>query len=356
MRLTLRILLALIALALVIASFLPVVETNAWWVRMMDFPRLQLLIALVVTGTLLLLLARGAWGATVLLLSGIVGAIAYHGVKLWPYLPGEAEVAACPAERRFSVMVANVKLGNRKAEPLLDIVRERQPDLFLAMETDEWWDRALSTLDGEMPYKVQRITGSYFGIHLFSRLPLSEKEVRSPVEQDAPAVVADVALPGGETARFIGVHPRPPHPSQSSAGRDAQLMWAALTAREGRGNGLPTIVAGDLNAVPWESTLERMQRVGGLVDPRQRFGFIPTYDAGSWWMAWPLDQVLHDDAISVIDVERLADFGSDHYPYAATLCLASSSDEAPELEEGDLEEAKATIEAALAGAPESAGD
>lgn len=354
MRRILRILLALIALTLVTASFLPLIETNAWWVRMADFPRLQLLISLAVVGLLLVAVGRGAWVPTLALLAGVLGAIAYHGTKIGPYLPGQTAVAAtCSQNERLSVMVANVKLGNRQANALLEIVRRRKPDLLLAMETDEWWDGALAPLSDAMPYKIQKITGSYFGMHLFSRLPLSESVVVFPVEQDAPAIVADVALPGGKAVRFIGVHPRPPHPSQSSTGRDAQLLRAALAARDAEH---PAVVAGDFNAVPWERTAERMQRIGQLIDPREQFGFIPTYDAQSWWMSWPLDQVLHGEELSVTKVQRLPAFGSDHYPYLASLCLSPAGREAPEMQPGDVEEAETTIRAALEGRPEAANN
>lgn len=349
-----RFAIAATAAALIAASFLPLIETNAWWVRMLDFPRLQLLIALPIVGFLLLMFGRGTRRATQLLVVGIVAATVYHGVKLRPYLPwGDAMAATCAEEEQFSVMVANVQLGNRRAKELLDIVRGHEPDLFLAMETDEWWDEALAPLSSDMPHAIQKITGSYFGIHLFSRLPLTESDVIFPVEQDAPAIVAEVALPGDETVRFIGVHPRPPHPSQPSTGRDAQLMRAALVARE---SGDAVVVAGDLNAVPWERTVERMKRIGRLVDPRERFGYIPTYDAQSWWMAWPLDQVLHGEALTVSEVERLPAFGSDHYPYLATLCLGASDRAAPDLAPGDIEEAEATIKAALEGGSEKIGN
>lgn len=344
MRTFLTILLFLVTLVLCIVSFTALIEANAWWIRMTDFPRLQYSIALL---GLLVLLAiavpvrrrvRGGLALIALL------ALGYNAVKLAPYFfPPERVVEACPEGQSLSVMVANVQLGNRQSGELLKIVRDRSPDVFLALETDEWWDRQLASLSDAMPHSVAQITGSYFGMHLLSRLPLSETEVVFPVKQDAPSIQATVTLPAGGQMRFIGLHPRPPHPGESSVGRDAQLMWAA---GEARGSERPVVLAGDLNAVPWERSVERLQRIGALIDPRNVEGFLPTYDAQSWWMSWPLDQVFHQKGLSMMSMTVLPAFGSDHYPVEVELCDRPSDRTAPEMRPDDPEEARTTIETA----------
>ncbi|WP_299821320.1 endonuclease/exonuclease/phosphatase family protein [uncultured Jannaschia sp.] len=350
MRTILKLALCGATLFLVGVSFLALIETNAWWVRMTDFPRLQYLIALILLlGTLAVSVPvsrrlRLGLGALVL------AAIAYNAVKIAPYLPTQDGVAeSCSPEDRISILVANVKLGNRESGALLEMVRAREPDLLLALETNEWWEAELANLADGWPNEVSEITGSYFGMHLRSRLPLRETAAVYPVEQDAPAIFATVELPSGDTVRVFGIHPRPPHPDQSSTGRDAELMWAALEAREAES---PVLLAGDLNAVPWERTIERMQRIGGFIDPRESLGFMPSYDAHSWWMSWPLDQVLHQRGLSVLSMEVLPGFGSDHYPVEAVLCHSPTPFDPPELRDDDLAEARTTIAAALEGQPD----
>jgi endonuclease/exonuclease/phosphatase (EEP) superfamily protein YafD len=339
---------------LVAATFLPLIETNAWWVRMLDFPRLQMLVLLTLLGAAFLFTLRGRRPWAYALALGVAAAIADHAVKLAPYAPTRAvEAAECPAGHGFSVMVANVQLGNRDADALISLVRARRPDILLAMETDAWWDERLAVLEADMPHTVERITGSYFGMHLFSRLPMADARAKAPVEQDAPAISVDVQLPAAGDIRLIGVHPRPPTPGQSSTGRDGQLMWAALEARRGE---RPVVVAGDFNAVPWERTVERMQRVGRLVDPRETHGFLATYDAQSAWMKWPLDQVLAAQTLDVMRIERLPGIGSDHYPILASICRRNGPQAPPPLRNDDLVEAERTIDAALRGPAETVGD
>lgn len=345
MRILLNVLLPLATAGLVVLSFLALVETNRWWVRMTDFPRLQYAIALIVLLVVLALSRPVAPRVRAVLAAVALAALAYNAIKIGPYFVGDHQtIASCEEDRQFTIMVANVKLENRRAEELLQMVRKRAPDILLALETNEWWDRHLSALSDTMPYSVAEITGSYFGMHLLSALPLEETQTIFPVNQDAPSILATVRLRSGGTIRFIGLHPRPPHPGQSATGRDAELMWGAQHARD---SALPAVLAGDLNAVPWERTVERSQRIGELIDPRDFEGFMPTYDAHSWWMSWPLDQVLYQEGVTVMSMSVLPGFGSDHYPIEVTFCHRPTDRKAPALRSDDLAEAQRTIDTAV---------
>ncbi|MDF1585250.1 endonuclease/exonuclease/phosphatase family protein [Marinimicrococcus flavescens] len=343
MRHGLHLLLAALAIVLVGASVLPALELDLWFVRMADFPRLQMLVALAALAVVLPFFLRQAPRSTLLLLAAVLAAGASHALTLWPYRPGGADfVESCPPEQRLSVMVANVLLGNREAQPLLELVRREKPDILLAMETDAWWHEALAPLEEEMPFRVQQITGSYYGLELFSRLPLIEPEIRRLADQDTPAVQSGVRLRSGERIDFVGLHPHPPRPWQPAIGRDAQLYAAALLVREDE---RPAVVAGDLNSTPWETALERMQRIGALIDPRQDYGYAATYSAHSWWRSWPLDHVLHEPGFATSSLHRLGAVGSDHYPYLARLCRMPDAEPEtpPPLREDDLRRARATI-------------
>lgn len=346
-----RIFLFFVGGVLIAVSFAPLVETNVWWVRVLDFPRLQFLIALLVAGVLVLVSGRprrtGGW----LVPAGMAAAAGYHVYKLHSYWPWAetraAAVAECADGSRLSVLVANVRKGNRQDERLLALVRDTDPDVFLAMETDAWWNEKLIPLRDDFAQAIQHVGTGHFGMHLFSKYKLVEPEVRFLAEQDVPSIFTCVRLPGGGMVEFLGIHPRPPHPLMPSTGRDAQILAAALRARA---SPVPSVVAGDLNAVPWERVVRRAMRIGGLLDPRVGRGYIPTYDAEQPLMSWPLDQVLYQDEIGLVGLERLPEFGSDHYPYLAELCLApelAGWQQAPPAEEGDLAEAETAIEAAI---------
>lgn len=345
---------AAVVVLLAIASALPLVETNAWWVRYLDFPRVQLAVALAVAMALHFLLAGGSLPV---LLAG-AAALGYHGYKLYPYLPIfpplATPVAECPEGQRLSLLVANVQRSNRQAGAFLALVAAEDPDLVLVLETDAWWDAALAPLDAAYPERVQHIPeqAAFFGMHLFSRLPLLDPEVAFAFDAATPSIVTGVALPAGGTVRLHGLHPRPPlFWSQPTTLRDATLLAAALDAAA---SPAPTILAGDLNAVPWERVTRRALRLGGLLDPRVGRGLLPTYDAESRVMAWPLDHVLHQPGLGLLDFRRLPAIGSDHFPVAAALCLApdlAARQPPPAPEPNDRAEAEASIRAARALEP-----
>ncbi|MBW3098306.1 endonuclease/exonuclease/phosphatase family protein [Pseudohoeflea coraliihabitans] len=334
-------LLVLAIIVLIAVSALPLLRTDIWWVRMADFPRLYIMVALVVLAVAALVVLRRHKPILIGLVLAAAVAIIGHAVTLWPYGPlSKARNVTCAPEHAVTVMVANVKLGNRNAAALIDMVRSQEPDLFLAMETDEWWDAQLAGLSDILPHTAARITGSYFGIHLFSRLPFDSRDVRHLAGQDTPSVDVTMRMRDGTPLRFLGVHPRPPHPFQSSLGRDAQLYAAALALRDAT---QPYILAGDLNATPWETTTARMRRIARLHDPRHGQGYFATYDALSRWMRWPLDQIFSSQAFSVLEMARLDPFGSDHFPFITRFCRTETAEPVPELQPGDLEIAERTL-------------
>ncbi|SHF27711.1 Uncharacterized conserved protein YafD, endonuclease/exonuclease/phosphatase (EEP) superfamily [Modicisalibacter ilicicola DSM 19980] len=347
---------------LAIASLLPLVESNLWWVRYLDYPRLQIAIALAALIVLHMLLGgfRRMRDWLVTALAGV--ALASHLYYLYPYvLPLEVpaeRVGACPEASRLRLLIANVKKANEHAEALFEIVRDTDPDLFLVMETDAWWDRRLDTLNDGLPHRMQYIPRRHaaYGMHLLSRYPLLEPRIRFRFDERTPAINAQVQLPGNEAIDFHGLHPRPPlYWSQSTLARDAQLL---ATARDSRDNGVPSVLAGDFNAVAWESVFRRTLRIGSLLDPRVGRGLYPTYDAHNPIIAWPLDHVIYQDELGLVTFERQPDFGSDHYPVFVELCHRpglADRQEAPALADDDLGEAKIAIEKAREEADQASG-
>jgi endonuclease/exonuclease/phosphatase (EEP) superfamily protein YafD len=352
-------------LAAVVASFLPLVETNVWWVRYLGFPRVQISAALGVLVVLIILFGglRRPWAVSALVLG--LGALGYQVYRLHPYselvAPMALAASDCAEADRLDVLVANVQQSNEQFEALFRMVDEADPDVFIVLETDARWDAALAGMSERFPFRTQYVPGGddtgAFGMHLLSRHRLAATETMFYFGNDTPTILADVALPGGGLVQIVAVHPRPPlYWSQPTTMRDAHLLTAALEARN---SDIPTIVAGDLNAVPWERTVRRAMRIGELLDPRVGRGFYPTYDVESWLMSWPLDQILFQDGLTLAEWEVLPPFGSDHAPVLAGLCLApglAGRQSAPPLVAGDIEEAETSIEAARAMASASGED
>lgn len=338
-----------------VTSLVTLAETNVWWVRYVDFTRLQFIVAMLM---LLLVLGvlrprLGALGIAALALA-VLG-LAYHLYRVYPYVPPfpRQAVAAdtCPDSSRLRLMVANVQRDNEVAAAFTQLVSRVQPDVLVVMETDRWWDQHLAPLRDVFAHAVQAIPkpDSYFGMHVFSRYELVSPDVEYLFGLDTPMIRAGLRMPDGRVARLFAMHPRPPQAwSQPTTARDGQLMKVAL---EVRGSKDPVVLAGDFNAVPWERTMRRALRVGELLDPRVGRGFMPTFEVGSVLKSWPLDAILFSTHFTLLEFRRLPPFGSDHYAIAAQLCVseqAAAHQQPPVLQPQDMREAQAAIAAAAA--------
>lgn len=329
---------------LVLATALPLIPSNAWWIRAWDFPRLQIaaLIVVVLAATLLdhRRLGSRALGAALLL------ALVHQASRIWPFTPLHGVetgtfAAGCPQPSRLNLLVANVLMTNRRSEPLLALVERLDPDLILLVETDGWWDERLAPVKARYPHAISHPRGDYYGLHLFSRFPLVEPTVRFLIDDYVPSIRAGLRLPSGALADFHGVHPKPP-PHHDTARRDAELL---LTAREVRETtAAPSIVAGDLNDVAWSRTTRLFREIGGLLDPRVGRGLYPTFNANWPLLRWPLDHVFFEPPFRLVAFAVEGHIGSDHFPVFATLCHAPGPPASqPRPEPADIERAREAI-------------
>ncbi len=345
-----RWLLLVLALAGLVVTWLPYLRTDTWWIRYLDFPRIEFLAAMAIVAVLLVALPSRTWlnwGAAGLL----VVACAWNLSLLAPYLAPlvvswpapPVPSGACPAGERLRVLEANVQMTNRHDHRLLEMVREADPDIAWFQETDVWWERELAPLGAMMPFGVAKAQNNYFGVHLFSKLKLEDAQVHYLTQSRNPSVFASVTLAAGGLVRLYAIHPRPPQIGQSTAERDAQLMATALAAHD---DATPHVTLGDMNAVPWERAIHRTERIGGFGDPRIGRGIYITWNAEHLLLKWPLDQILPGPEFTLAALRVLPAFGSDHKPLLADLCLTPNTAARPARGAAtaeDLAEARETV-------------
>lgn len=273
-----------------------------------------------------------------------LGYQAYRILPVTPLVPVQAVPAqGCAQESRTRLLIVNVLQSNRRAGPLLDILRQIDPDMLLAVETDAWWNRVLSVLEPEYPFSVRQPQDDTYGMHLFSKLELLDPQVRFLLDEHVPSIKSGVRLRSGAVLDFYGVHPKPPTPGQDTAQRDAELV---IVGREVRAGGKAAIVAGDLNDVAWSQTNDLFQSISGLLDPRIGRGLFATFNANWPLLRWPLDHVYFEESLTVLGMERLGDIGSDHFPVYVALCHApeaAAKQDAPDAGPREREQASEAI-------------
>jgi endonuclease/exonuclease/phosphatase (EEP) superfamily protein YafD len=84
---------------------------------------------------------------------------------------------------------------------------------------------------------------------------------------------------------------------------------------------VPTVLSGDLNLTPYAPEFARMVEASGLRDSLDDVAWRPTWQAGFWPLALPIDHVLVPRDACVVARQIGPDMGSDHRPLAVTLRL-----------------------------------
>ena len=302
-----------------LATLLPLLRQTAWWIRICDFPRLQIVAGLLIAlAAELALPAVGGW-MHLAFAAALVAALGYQASRIWPYTPlhrrqvADASRPTDDNDNHLSIMVANVLMYNRDASRLLGHIRHLQPDVVLAVETDEWWLSQLKGIESDYPFTCHAPLANTYGMLVFSRLPLRAPQIRYILDEDIPSFHGCAVLPSGVAVNMHFLHPKPPAPQESktSARRDAELLIVGKIIQHHNG---PTIVAGDLNDVAWSHTSELFRRLSRLLDPRIGRGMLPTFHADHHLLRWPLDHVFHSSHFRLQQLQRLTHIGSDHFP------------------------------------------
>lgn len=308
----------------VVLTLLPIVRSTKGWIRIWEFPRLQIGILALAAVVLMLVSTDGLGLLEGALVAAVAACAAWQFSFVWRFSPLAPTVVAlsrldASSPRCLSLVTTNVKRDARDSDALLQIIHDAEPDVVLAVEVDEWWSERLQAgLGTRYPNQLIYPLSNGYGLALFSRLELVDAAIRFVVDEAIPSIKAGIRLRCGAPVDIYGVHPKPPGPLQDSTERDVELI---SVGREIALTGLPSIVVGDLNDVAWSHTTQRFKDIGRLLDPRSGRGLFNTFPAGLPGLRYPLDHVFHTQHFDLGELRVLPRFESDHLPLKATLCL-----------------------------------
>lgn len=325
-----------------------------WWVRVVEFPRIQIVVLGVVAWAAMILFYSdwqiGQW----LLFLALSLTLAYQLRMVLPYTQlWKKEVQNATddpklAEHQIKIMVSNVLTPNEQKQDLVNLVNDKNPDILIALETDKKWERALEQIEPDYPYTVKVPLDNLYGMHLYSKLELIDPEIKYLIIDDIPSIHSQLRLQSGRVIWLYCLHPMPPSPTEAdkSTTRDAELLMVGKHIKE---HEQTAILAGDLNDVAWSKTTRRFQRISGLLDPRIGRHFINTFHVKYPFLRWALDHIFHSACFTLVDISRMPSIGSDHFPVMTTLQYEpqeSSKQEqnAPTTDAEDIQETNHKIE------------
>ncbi|GAB4030473.1 endonuclease/exonuclease/phosphatase family protein [Spirosoma jeollabukense] len=352
---TLDVILLAYSIGITVASFLNLIRLDYWWIRIWDFPHLQLtvLAALGLLGWFVL--GHHMDGILLTVPIGLLLTLVYQAWLVYPFtpfhkkqvLPFSQPIGKTHAEENtIRVLTANVFMENTHMPEVLALAKKHKPDVLLVLEANQEWQNKLADLEDDYPFRLLHPLENTYGMLFYSRFPIRFHELRFLIQDDIPSMYAQLELPSGQLVHFYGVHPMPPSPTEHyrSTERDAELL---LVGKEARTKSGPVIVAGDLNDVAWSHTTRLFQRISGLLDPRIGRGLYNTFHANYFFLRWPLDHVFVSPHFQLQSIRRLPNCGSDHFPMLISLTYVgeriAKNVEIPQPESDDLEEANEKI-------------
>ena len=326
-----------------------------WWVRGVEFPRIQIMF-LGLAAWLGMVIFWSDWQLGQWLLFIVLSsALAFQLRMVLPYtILWKKEVLTAKDmpnghAHQLKIMVSNVLTPNDETQKLVELVKDKRPDILITLETDKKWEKALNQIEANYPYTVKVPLDNLYGMHLYSKLELIDPEVKYLMIDDIPSIHTQLRLQGGQVIWLYCLHPMPPSPTEAdkSTTRDAELLMVGKHIKE---NKQTAILAGDLNDVAWSKTTRRFQRISGLLDPRIGRHFINTFHVKYPFLRWALDHIFHSACFTVVDIKRMPSIGSDHFPVMTTLQYdpeqaSKQQSNAPTEKVEDVKEAKNTIEA-----------
>lgn len=319
---TLYFIFQILAGLVVFVSVWGLLPLDHWWIRGVDFPRIQILVIGLVSLVGLLVLAPQWESWDVVLLLALIGAVGLQLRMVLPYTrlwkKEVRQALPIPDAVQIKLMVSNVLTPNDNTQALVDLVQQKNPDILITLESDQKWQDALSVIEPDYPYNVKVPLDNLYGMHLYSKLELIDPEVKYLLIDDIPSIHTQLRLPNDEVIWLYCLHPMPPSPTEAdkSTTRDAELLMVGRHINE---NDQTAILAGDLNDVAWSKTTLMFQRISGLLDPRIGRFFINTFHVNYPFLRWALDHIFHSPCFTLVNIERLPSIGSDHFPVMTTL-------------------------------------
>ena len=327
---------------------MPLINSDAWWIRIFDFPRIQIavltLLSIILAYTFLDFKRRYKLPLLLILAVTLVYQIQFVAVYS-PLSKTQAKDSnKQQKENSFTLLVSNVRMENDEKERFHALVKKVNPDILLITEPDQVWASSIGELDGDFPHSIKYPMDNTYGMILLSKLALSESAVNFLVNDTIPSIFTRITLQSGSIIDFYGVHPEPPMPGSDTYERDTELIIIAKKIRESKN---PTIVADDMNDVGWSVTSKLFRKYSGLVDPREGRGLYNTYNVSLPLLRYPLDHIFYSRVFGLFILEKLEDLGSDHFPLLIGLNYEPDTDNTKGLEKtnaGEESEVEEKIE------------
>lgn len=301
-------------ITLSVTTFLPLVKNQHWIFRVADFYRIQILVLQCVVLPLALYFIVNNFSVYNKLICFLfLIAVAYQVFVLYPYLNAFKTKVNTQQKEIISVISVNVYQPNNNYQKLIDLIQKHNPNIFLTIESNSKWEKALSVFDTSYKYHQKIALDNTYGMHFYSNLKVTSIKTHFFVADDIPSIEAHITTKQGNSFILYGIHPPPASPTEekTSKEKDGELMSVAKRTRIQNNS---TLVLGDFNSVAWSRITKLFTKVSGLKDARIGRGFVSTFPSKFFLLRIPIDLVYHSNNVVISKLTTLEHIKSDHLP------------------------------------------
>lgn len=325
---------------LFIFTALPKIPSQHWIFRVPDFGKIQVTYVSLFTFIFGFFIKDSVdyfWYFQGFLLALFV----YHGIILIKYTPlylVKKHERNSHSSKKIHFISANVYQFNKEFDRFIDLIKRNKPEMFLTMESDSHWEKALQVLEKDYPYHHKVTLENTYGMHFYSKIKIADSKTHYFVADDIPSIEAHLKTEDEFEFVFFGVHPPPPSPTEeeTSKERDGDLLSTGKRVIEIE---KPVIVVGDFNNVAWSKSSILFRKTSELIDPRIGRAFVSTFHAKYRLFRFPIDLMFHSEDVFIEELKTLENFGSDHLPVYCEFFIDHKNDEQEKrIETADSEE------------------
>jgi endonuclease/exonuclease/phosphatase (EEP) superfamily protein YafD len=302
---------------------------NVWWLfGMLDHPRPQYCLILLIA-LLLGVLSRQPWRTKAWNLVWVMPL----AINLWLLLPLFAPpglvntvALASPPAAPLTVLHMTLDHSNPDIARAIAYIKRQKPDMLSLLEiTPRTFPRFQAELSDYQVVIAEPRWRSQGSAWLVSRHPSRPIQIQDaaiislPPESDRPMLRTRVSYGGAaiDLLSFQAVRPRSADTYQLQQAEFAALAdWSQQQLQQGRN----LIVIGDFNSTPWSALFRQLLPNSGLVNSQTGFGLQPSWNANlPSLLQIPINHCLHSRSIATVDRHIGDDIGSDHLPLLVKL-------------------------------------
>jgi len=279
---------------------------GVWWFSLLDFFRLQY--AILAFFMILLGLSLGHFVAALL----CFGIVALNFYRMRKFIP---KISKSHSSHEKTIVSVNAHEKNGSPEKLEALIIEANPHVLLVMEMTDDIEEALKEALSHYEYKLSNPVRDGFRIVLYSKTPLIHDQVTFYGPDDTPLLQAQTEI-NGCLYQIYSAHPKPALNKKWYRERHDYFSEIEKVITQ---EGLPTLVMGDFNSVPWETHFLQFLSNTGLKSSLSGHGYKITWPVYVPILGVPMDHILLSKDIEYSGLRVGPYVGSDHHPISLSL-------------------------------------